>query len=188
MAAQNKGLSDSLDVALELRGIPWLIRKAISFATLTDRLSQRKNDNGVTVIQIAQTATGGLPGETEVYIVDGSEMTQGSGSKFGVQKIRTRWLRLANPGDANRSERPINVAGNPMDPWLLEGWSPEGPPSSPGHINVFVVNEKVGWTTEQVWGFMEIKGARRRATKFIIAKGSRTARILCVYDWLGRRE
>ncbi|KAI1360933.1 hypothetical protein F5Y08DRAFT_316114 [Xylaria arbuscula] len=181
----NKALSDGLDVALELRGIPWLIRKAVSLATITDRLSQRKDENGATVIQVAQSVTGGRPGETEVYIVDGSETTQGGG-KFGVQKIRTRWLHLTK--DVDGSERLTNIAGNPIDPWLLEGWLSEGTASSPGYINVFVVNEKAGWTTEQVWGFSEIEGARRRVTKFIITKGPRTARVSVVYDWLGRRE
>ncbi|KAI0412787.1 hypothetical protein F5X98DRAFT_391474 [Xylaria grammica] len=175
-----------MDSALELQGMPWLLRKAVSFATITGQLSQKNDDNGVAVIEVAQTATGGIKGEIEVYRLDGSETTQGSGM-FGVQRIRTRWLDLGGTENANRAGRLTNIEGNPIDPWLLEGWLREGTTSSPGHINAFVVNEKAGWTAEQIWGFSEIEGSRRRVTRFLVSKGSRTARILAVYDWLGNQ-
>ncbi|KAI3317860.1 hypothetical protein HD806DRAFT_550204 [Xylariaceae sp. AK1471] len=180
----NKTLSDSMDSALELQGMPWIIRKAVSFATITGRLSQKKDESGVTVIQVAQTATGGIKGETEIYRLDGSETTQGSGM-FGVQKIRTRWLDLSIGENGDESSVPTNLAGQPTYPWLLQGWLKEASINSPGHINALVINEKAGWTTEQLWGFSMIEGSRRRVTKFLISKGSDVVKMRVVYDWLG---
>ncbi|KAI8945071.1 hypothetical protein F4801DRAFT_598376 [Xylaria longipes] len=114
----SKTLSSSMESALELQSVPWLLRKAVSFATITSQLSQKKYDNGVTVIQVAQTATSGIKGETEVYRLDGCETTLGS-SMFGVQKIRTRWLDLNSAENENKLGRPTNIAGSPID---NRGW------------------------------------------------------------------
>ncbi|KAI1177824.1 hypothetical protein F4777DRAFT_576641 [Nemania sp. FL0916] len=182
----SKTLSDNMDPALELQGMPWILRKAVSFATITGQLSQTRDEKGITVIEVVQTATGGIKGENEIYRLDGSETTLGSGM-FGVQKIRSRWLDISGTENANEAGRPVNIAGKPTNPWLLEGWLREGDPDSPGHINALVVNEKAGWTSEQVWGFADIEGSRRRVTKFLVSKGSETAKILTVYDWLGKK-
>jgi hypothetical protein len=103
-----------MDSALELQGMPWMIRKAVSFATIKGRLSQKTDELGVTVIQVAQTATGGIKGETETYRLDGSETTQGSGHVRRA-KIQTRWLDLGIGKNGGESSLPTNLAGRPTD-------------------------------------------------------------------------
>lgn len=163
-----------MDAALELQGMPWLVRKAVAFATITGQLSQEKDENDVTTIQVATTATGGIKGETEIYRLDGSESTQGSGM-FGVQKCRAGWLEPS---------KPVNLLGLPIDPWLLDGWLDEASGGSPNHIIAHSVNEKAGWTAEQVWGFAMVEGNRRRVTKFLVTKGSAKAMMRIVYDFV----
>jgi len=64
---KNKTLSDDTDAVLALQGVGWWTRKAIGLATLTLHTKQYEKD-GVTHIDIEQTATGGIKGTTEYVI------------------------------------------------------------------------------------------------------------------------
>lgn len=120
--------------------MPWIIRKAVSFATITGKLSQTKDADDVTCIQIAQTANGGIKGETEIHKLDGKDDPHSSGV-FGTQVVKTSWVHL-------KSENLKNLEG-----WLRENWLEDDNNASPGNIHVCVKHEKAGWTPQQVWGF-----------------------------------
>ncbi|KAL2158314.1 hypothetical protein VTH06DRAFT_4635 [Thermothelomyces fergusii] len=180
----DKKLSDSLDPILELQGIPWIIRKAVSWATITGTITQTKNEKGSTVITVEQTATGGLKAETEVTYLDGAEYVHES-AVFGRSRVRSRWLDLDSeqpaPGVADKRD---------IDPYLREGWlkeEAEGSQGSPGHIWVTSISEKGGWRVDQVWGFALVDGQRYHVKKFLATKGEGRAEGRMVYSWLGPR-
>ncbi|KAK3305954.1 uncharacterized protein B0T15DRAFT_533915 [Chaetomium strumarium] len=174
----NKKLSDDMDPLLEIQGIPWILRKAISWATITGTVTQTKEANGCTLITVAQTATGGIKGETEYVRVDGAEHRHNS-QVFGTQLVRTRWLDL-------RSKRPApDVAtGEQLDPYLRQGWLEEETEGSPGHVWITSSCEKAGWRVEQVWGFALVDGQRYHVKRFVITKGEQRAECRMVYDWV----
>lgn len=157
-------------------GIPWIIRKAIFWATITGRLTQNKFE-GLTHISIEKTATGGIRGETETHRLDGSECSHGS-AMFGTQLVRSSWLCL--PAE----DKTTVTTPSAIDEYLLEGWLQEEPAGAPGHIHVSVVNKKARWQAQQVWGFATVEGQRRFVKKFVVTRGDEAARVRIVYDWL----
>jgi hypothetical protein len=55
---------------------------------------------------------------------------------------------------------------------MTEGWLEE--PAGKGNENYlqgFLVNEKGGWTAEQVWGFTLVDGERSHARKTFVKNG-----------------
>lgn len=167
---QSKTLSDDMGPSLELQGMPWIIRKAVSFATITGKLSQTKDADDVTCIQIAQTATGGIKGETEIHKLDGKDYPHSSGV-FGTQVVKTGWVNL-------KSEDSKDLEG-----WLREGWFEGDDNASPGNIHVSVKHEKAGWTAQQVWGFAMIEGKRYFVKRFLVQKEAKDAKVRMVYEW-----
>lgn len=163
---------------LAVQGVSWILRKAISIATITGKLSQTRDDDGITTISIQQTATGGIEGETENYKLDGAENMHRS-SSFGAQHIRSNWLDI-------KAAKPMSLSGELLDPYLLQGWLDEEQAGQPGHITVHVVNESAGWKVDQVWGFCNIDGKRYRAAKCLLVRGEKTAAARMVYEWVGR--
>ncbi|KAI1376082.1 hypothetical protein F4677DRAFT_459964 [Hypoxylon crocopeplum] len=170
----SKTLSDDLGPSLELQGIPWIVRKAVSFATITGKLTQTTDEKGTTRIVVDQTATGGIKGETENYVLDGSESRVGS-SMFGFQHLRTQWVDLAN--------QPMSLAGGPLDPWLQEGWLEDsfGPWD---HVHVYTASEK-GWSAEHIWGIVLKDGKRYYAKKILLKRGEDSVKANVVYEWKG---
>ncbi|KAL2173701.1 uncharacterized protein P884DRAFT_251482 [Thermothelomyces heterothallicus CBS 202.75] len=176
--AMDKKLSDSIDPILELQGIPWIVRKAVSWATITGTITQTKDEKGRTIIRVEQTATGGLKAETETVQLDGSEQVHES-AVFGSQRVRSRWLDLTSerpaPGVSSKEE---------IDPYLGEGWLQEEPEGSPGHVWVTATNERAGWRVDQVWGFALVDGQRYHIKKFVATKGEGRVTARMVYAWV----
>ncbi|EAS31146.3 uncharacterized protein CIMG_06625 [Coccidioides immitis RS] len=182
----SKNLSDDLDPCLEIQGIPWIVRKAVSWATITGRLKQLRTEGGLTTIHIDQTATGGIKGESEDHQLNWMEFTHGSGM-FGTQKVRTRWTTI--------DQNSVSGDGTPLDPFLTADWldeegdlSFEAGSDDGKHVQVYVVSSKGGWTAEQIWGFAMIEGERYHVRRFIVRKGERAAKVRMVYEWKGRLE
>lgn len=169
-ARQSKTLSDDTGPSLEIQGMPWIICKAVSFATITGKLSQTKDAEDVTCIKIAQTATGGIKGETEIYRIDGKDYSHSSGV-FGTQVVNTSWIHL-------KSEKAHGLEG-----WLREDWLEGDDNASPGNIHVSVKHDKAGWAVQQVWGFAMVEGKRYFVKRFLVQRGSRGAKVRMVYEW-----
>lgn len=111
MAAQNKSLSTTteMDKILQLQGVSWLKRTAISAATITLTVKHYKGDDGVEHIDITQTLTGGIPGTTENRTMDWT-FREHEDHLFGPVKGRSRRLHTFEE---------IEHA------WLKEGWLPD---------------------------------------------------------------
>lgn len=136
------------------------------------------DDDGTTHIHIEQTATGGIKGETEIRKLDWSAVPHNSGI-FGETSSRSRWT-----GVGSRVE---SGGGGSLHPWLTEGWLKEDTSGDGNdYIQNWVVNEKIGWTAEQIWGFAVLDGQRYQVRKFLVKNKEQEAKARMVYDWKGR--
>ncbi|ELR07356.1 hypothetical protein VC83_07031 [Pseudogymnoascus destructans] len=168
----NKALSDETEPVLSLQGVGWLMRKAIGLATITLSISE-KVENGVTVIDIESTGTGGIQGTAEHRVLDWIEHAH-EDHVFGSLTSQTKWLD--NKG----------ADWDALDSFQKEGWLDErvGPNGEP-HVVTTAVNKSNGWTATQVWGFTELNGVRYYTRKVVITKGSEVLKIRIFYDFVG---
>jgi hypothetical protein len=167
----NKTLSDQrTDTILQLQGVGWFKRKAISVGTVTLAVKHTKGEDGIERIHIDQTLTGGIPGTTEE---------------------RTLWWKERENDDhlfgpvIGKSRR---VKAEELDiPFLKEGWTSDT--FAHGLIQSYVESDtpKSGnvWIANQTWGLEEIDGERRyvRHVKFTGPKAEDIEAKL-VYDYL----
>ncbi|KAK3178900.1 hypothetical protein OEA41_001037 [Lepraria neglecta] len=130
----NKSLSDDYDRILEMQGVGWFLRKAISFATVTLTVKQYVDKDGLTHIDIQQVATGGVQGTTENRTLDWTWRDHKDGI-FGNVKGKSRWVKLVDVDD---------------DDFLKIGYDDmEGE-----HVQAYAENDENGWTANQVsFGF-----------------------------------
>jgi hypothetical protein len=156
---------------LTLQGIGWLTRKAIGIATVTLHVKQYETD-GVTHIDIDQTATGGIKGTTELRVLNWS-VREHEDHLFGKLEGKSRWTDITAVEDS----------------WLKEGWlegdEEKGGPNGELFIQSYVENNERGWTGDQIWGFAIIDGVRYYTRKVLFKKGDKTMKVRLVYNWYG---
>jgi hypothetical protein len=71
------------------------------------------------------------------------------------------------------------------DAWLTEGWL-KGPNSKDQkHVKTDTTSERGGWRLTNIWGFVEINGARFHARKLLIRRGDDVAKCRAIYAWAG---
>jgi hypothetical protein len=169
---------------LALQGIGWLTRRAIAWATITLHTKQYVSsggdeDDGVTHIDIEQTATGGIQGTTEQRTLDWRERAH-EDHLFGALKARSRWTDVADDG-----------VWGALDPFLVDGWlegeGERGGPAGERHVQSWAVNEERGWTAEQIWGFAVVEGERYYVRRVVVTKDETVLKVRTVYDWQGRK-
>jgi hypothetical protein len=132
---KNKSLSDSFDEILAMQGIGWIMRKAISIATVTLTVNQYTDEKGYVHIDIMQTATGGIRANPENRIMDW-EPRFNKDNLFGEVTGRSRWVVLTDiEPEFGRED---------LD-WLNEGWDDNGE-----KMQGYAINEKIGWTANTV--------------------------------------
>ncbi|KAF7155433.1 hypothetical protein CNMCM5623_007504 [Aspergillus felis] len=170
---QNKKLSGSADLGLQIQGIGYFIRNIIRMAPITIQIRQyeaRAESSAdltcaVTNIDIEQSAPG-VSTSKEHHCLDGLSRDH-SDWLFGSVINQTRWISLEDIEDK----------------FLTSGWLPEG-----GNSLIYSKAASVsnGWTATQVWGFQEINGERRHCRNIVIEKEDRRAEFRFVYDWQER--
>lgn len=146
----------------------WLTRKAIGLATVTLHTKEYVDEQGVTHIDIQQTATGGVKGNTENRTLDDT-FREHTDWLFGHVKGRTGWV-------PSRAE----IGGGGGDGFLTEGWED-------GQEEWVVANVESldrGWKVIQVWGFRVVNGERRHARNTVATKGSERVELRLVYDYV----
>ncbi|KAI4682118.1 uncharacterized protein J4E88_005006 [Alternaria novae-zelandiae] len=177
----NKTLSDSFDSAFVLQGIPWIIRKVISLATLTMKIAHSVDESGVpTVIftQAASVAIAGLSEEIETRWLDGREQLHSS-SLFGTSSARTRMICF---------DTATGYDGKPLDAVLTKDFLREGKEGEEEFLFDLVVHQTRGWVMEQIWGFGMLNGERRLLRKMGLKKGGEAVYVTAWYDWKGRDD
>ncbi|KAL2041348.1 hypothetical protein N7G274_005730 [Stereocaulon virgatum] len=161
----NKSLSDDYDRILEMQGIGWFLRKAISYATVTLTINQYTDSSNLTHFDIKQVATGGVQGTTENRTLDWTWRDHKDGI-FGNVKGRSRWVKLGDVDD---------------DEFLKVGYDDlEGE-----HVQAWAENVEKGWTADQIWGFEQINGERRYVRHVVVRKGDDWKQARLVYDYQG---
>jgi hypothetical protein len=156
----NKSLSSDIAPVLELQDVNFLLRKAISSASVHLKISQ-PNENE---IHIEQTATAAkVPGTTEQYILD-YQWRENKDPFFGQVKGRSRWI--------DRSE--IEEEG------LKEGVDK----LEEGKLIEATSGDDNNWSATHIWGFKDIEGQRRHVRKVVVkGKDGEEVRVMMVYDW-----
>ncbi|KAH9166100.1 hypothetical protein EDB89DRAFT_2101651 [Lactarius sanguifluus] len=165
----NKELSDDTDGILSMQGVSWINRTAISYGTITLYVKHYKDENGIEHVDTDQTLTG-ISGTAELRVLDWTTREHYD-YLFGhvIGKSRRR-----NVGDIE-------------DDFLKGGWLPDT--VEHGVISSWIESDtkKSGysWTSDEVWGFQEVKGERRytRHIKFTEKPGGKVVEARIVYDY-----
>ncbi|KAI4110236.1 MAG: hypothetical protein LQ345_007036 [Seirophora villosa] len=124
----NKTLSDDTDRILQMQGVGWFLRRAISLATITLTVKEYTEDD-LTHIDIHQVATGNIQ-STEERTLDWV-FREHSDRIFGEVNGKSRWVKLEDVND---------------DAFLKEGWEDlQGE-----HVQGWVESKGGGWTADQL--------------------------------------
>ncbi|KAG5979680.1 hypothetical protein E4U55_004898 [Claviceps digitariae] len=166
----NYDLSESTDPALAIQGIGYVIRTAISYATISLSVTQydappkppNQSADPVTHIDITQSASG-LTSTQENRCVDDT-VREHTDWLFGTVQGRTKWVSLEDV----------------QDTYLKNGWEVEGDGK---FIWSHVENQEKGWTADQIWGFQLVGGERRYCRNIVVAKGEQRAEFRLVYNY-----
>ncbi|KAI4163829.1 MAG: hypothetical protein LQ342_002602 [Letrouitia transgressa] len=147
-----------------MQGVGWVLRKAISLATITLSITQYEKD-GLTHIDISQTATGGIKGTTENRTLDW-EYREHKDGIFGEVRGKSRWVKLDDVDD---------------DTFLKTGWDD----MDGEHVQSYVESKDNGWTADQVWGFEIMDGKRYYVRHVVVRKEDDWKQARLVYDYHG---
>lgn len=178
---QSKTLSDPFDPVFAIQGIPWLIRKVISIATLSMKASHDVDESGTKILvftQIASVAIAGLSEEKEVRVLDGREKFHSS-ALFGTSSARSRLVDLSTATGHD---------GQPLASLLTKDFLHQGEPGGEDYLYDLIVHQTNGWVMEQIWGFGLVDGERRLLRTLVIRKGDQVAYTRGVYDWKGKED
>ncbi|KAL2827180.1 hypothetical protein BDW59DRAFT_179196 [Aspergillus cavernicola] len=203
----DKGLSSGVDAILKIQGISWPLRKAVGLASIRLNISiypdDKETSSGATVIDVLQTATGGLAGTRERRIMDwtaqdhtdyifgpckhcscfvhGSASVENDGGVYPEFEVQTqsvdekarRFLRGEIFEDGSSSVWVVSQSGRSDD---KDVW-----------VHTFVQNVDSEWTAEQVWGFEDIHGKKYHTRRLLVsnAKGHVMGRLVYRYEGTG---
>ncbi|KDR78778.1 hypothetical protein GALMADRAFT_244322 [Galerina marginata CBS 339.88] len=168
----NKTLSDQrTDTILQLQGVGWLKRTAISMGTLTISIKHYKDDDGVEHIDIDQVLTGGIPGTSETRTLWWKER-ENEDHVFGHVIGKSRRVKVDK----------LDVA------FLQTGWTADTLEHGliQSHVESNTPKSGVTWIANQTWGIEDIDGERRyaRHVKFT-GPGGEDIEARLVYDYVG---
>lgn len=162
--SQNKTLSDSNEPILAIQGVPWIMRKGISKASLELVITQHVDEGGVTHLDIEVKPSMG-PAQKESRVLDWDHVSEANHPLFGNGKARSKWATVADLGG---------------DEYLTKGWED-------GTTEVIVQQNEMesGANTTLVHGFEIISGKRYYVRHVVTKKGKEEAKVKLVYDYLG---
>lgn len=123
---------------LAIQGMPWILRKAITLATVTLHIKQYTSEPDEKVhIDIDQFVTGGINAGPENRTLDWVEHGK-KDNIFGDVKGKNRFVRISELTEGEGVEDAE---------WLSEGWD-DGKDGL--RVQGYSWNEKEGWTANQV--------------------------------------
>ncbi|KAJ5477858.1 hypothetical protein N7530_003367 [Penicillium desertorum] len=195
--------SNPTDPILTLQGMGWVMRKALSYATVTIYVKQYADSENPSLIRIdaQQVITGGIQGTKEERRLDW-EVREHVDHIFGKLQGRSRHIAGAKSEDG--AVRPVieiqtNVGSPEEDAkvqkfltgeTLIDGSKSEGFLAEEGEavfLQSFVKNTESGWTAEQVWGFETVDGERRHTRRIVVTKDGKVASARLVYAFKDRK-
>ncbi|KAJ5230919.1 hypothetical protein N7489_011627 [Penicillium chrysogenum] len=195
--------SNPTDPILTLQGMGWVMRKALSYATVTIYVKQYADSENPALIHIdaQQVITGGIQGTKEERKLDW-EVREHVDHIFGKLQGRSRHIAGAKSEDG--AVRPVieiqTKVGSPEEDakvqkfltgeTLIDGSKSEGFLAEEGEavfLQSFVKNTESGWTAEQVWGFETVDGERRHTRRVVVTKDGKVASARLVYAFKDRK-
>ncbi|KAI5927705.1 hypothetical protein F4810DRAFT_649026 [Camillea tinctor] len=192
----NKTLSDSVEPALSLQGVGFLLRKAIGAAGITLHVKHYLDPAAVPHVDITQIVTGGITGTTEQRTADG-EFRPHADWLFGSVRGRCQYVTPEELGAFLVSAAEQGWVDAADREFLARDWLPptdaeragaygQGKPLFLSHVEN--LDEGGGWTATQVWGFQDVGGERRYVRNVITAKKGKFVALKMVYDWVSELE
>ncbi|OJD19634.1 hypothetical protein AJ78_00365 [Emergomyces pasteurianus Ep9510] len=179
----------------------WLTRKAIGLATVTLKISQKKNDAGTVQMDIDQLLTGGIKGTAEHRSLDWSERPH-KDHIFGEVIGQSRFIKAGEAGADGRRRPNVDVqtkTGNEAEDAavakflrgeiLANGDLTDGfvvDEANEDFLQSWVRSQESGWTGEQIWGFEIIDGVRRYTRRVVVAKDGNVEKVRLVYTFVDR--
>ena len=180
----------------------WLLRKTLSYATVTLYVHSYPDSDTPTTyhIDIQQVITGGIQGTKESRTLDWTERDH-TDNIFGTLHGRSRLLDGKSEDGALRpalevqtsvgeAEADAKVVKFLRGEILVDGSKSEGFSGEDGEgvfMQSFVRNDSAGWTAEQVWGFEVVGGERRHARRVVVTKDGKVEMARLVYSFKARR-
>ncbi|KAH8806673.1 hypothetical protein DL96DRAFT_1765790 [Flagelloscypha sp. PMI_526] len=169
----NKTLSgnDGMTEILSLQGVPWILRKGISVATVTFNIKHYKTNTDTEQIDVVHTITGGIQGTTEERTLDDE------------QRHKKDYILGPTVGSTKRVTRVDEIPTFSRDGWtadtLEKGLIIDITDSVP-------TNARKSWKLIQLWGVQEISH-QRRYTRHVHFTGPRgdVVETKMYYDYIG---
>nr|QJY30859.1 hypothetical protein [Discosia rubi] len=162
--------SDDLGPTFALQGVPWIVRKVISFASLEITMDQKEPappTDPSTIIKVKQTVRPGGFDTANSYVLDGKLRTD-TVPIFGAMSMRAQYVSSVEVSSEDVLGREI-----------------EKPIASDDRVGIKEVTEGVntGWKTTALWGFERINGERRFCKYCITTKEGQNVQARLVYDY-----
>lgn len=170
----DKQRSDSFDPLLALQGISWVKRRAAGLITVTERVRQQVDANGVDHLRVDQRIIGGIKGGEEHLRLDG-QARESEDRNFGSVVEQCGWSDLSEIDDA----------------FLVSGWRFSGSDDSTATtgkgqlVKQHTTCEKGGWERTVLWGFADIEGQCFHVRRIRCHSRDRVVHCKTVYTWAG---
>ncbi|KAK7543500.1 hypothetical protein IWX49DRAFT_588934 [Phyllosticta citricarpa] len=192
----NKTLSGDSDAVMQLQGIGWLIRKTVSFATVTLHVKQYPDAASPSLIHIdidQSLSPGNIKGTSEKRTLDW-ETSAHVDHVFGSLRGRSRWTTLSKIG----ADYVVGEAAGEVEKerdadvrFMREGeWDESVAMSGDEVVESWVESVDKGWMAWQIWGFENVEGVRRYVRHVVVRgkAGKGVQRLRLVYDWVEGSE
>ncbi|KAL3426510.1 hypothetical protein PVAG01_00019 [Phlyctema vagabunda] len=176
----NKELSDKLNDVLVIQGVPFLLRKLVNFATVSETVAETKKTDGTCGLIVTKSVAGLFRGTADAFEGSGIEIIVPSTYLSPTVHVRSWWVDLSSKSE------PKQPTGELLDPYLLRDWLAEEPAGVPDHFAGRGFNAGSGVTDNMVWGFCLVGGKRYRAVKYYVCKGKQEVRARLVFNWVGK--
>ncbi|KAJ5598970.1 hypothetical protein N7450_000037 [Penicillium hetheringtonii] len=173
-----EGIWSLLLIAIQ-QGVPWVVRKALKYASLSLNISQTTsipdlsekhaddvggNKTPVTTLHVKQTVSPGNFDSEGSYSVNG-EAKEYSLPIFGNVSMQLRYM------DA------MEISDEVLQQKLFEG------SSSKTVIDELAQNSTKGWNARVIWGFEVIDGRRYLTRNVVTSKNEKSVNVRMVYDF-----
>ncbi|KAF3388966.1 hypothetical protein F1880_004231 [Penicillium rolfsii] len=186
----------------------WVVRKAISYATVTLHVKEYADSTNPQVyhIEIDQVVTGGIKASKEARQLDWQEREHVD-SIFGTLRGKSRFVRgskaddgkvrpavdfQSKVGDAEKDAKiqrflrgEVLLNGAATEGFVVDDEGAEFGEGEGLWMQSFVVNQEKGWTAEQIWGFEIIDGQRHHTRRVAVVKGDQVELSRLVYKFEG---
>ncbi|KAJ5307064.1 hypothetical protein N7508_006079 [Penicillium antarcticum] len=173
--AINSALSDSIEPLLELQGVNFFVRKAISKASAKMSVRQIPAFCGATQLVMEQSTAGLKAEEKLVFDWCTTKVTKGPLGEV-EQSSRIGSTSEIEFTTITKQEHAAFLKGE-VSAWLED--------STGKHIHMVGKSVSDQWTVEEVWGFELIDEKRYHTKRWVAINGEKETQGRFVFDYIG---